>query len=330
LITTTLRFNFALPGQDPAENARRHRSSVVMAEEADRAGLSAISLEEHHGVMDENGPMGWCASPIAVAAALLARTERVTVALWGIALPLHDPVRIAEDVATLDLLAPGRVVLIVNVGDRAEEFAAHGQDYAAREQLFDDKLTVLRAAWTDGGIAVDGTTHAVTPRPVTRPHPMLMIGGATVEDARRAARHALPFRPSAHHTQLRDAYLHTWSTDDHEPLYLAPPARTSIVQVAEDPDEWWSTVGHHLLAEARTYAGWMTPGEHSAVHSRAATVSELRREGIYRVLTPTQCVEQARRDHGLLVHPLCGGTPLDRAETSVGLFIDQVLPALQA
>ncbi|MGI9602681.1 MAG: LLM class flavin-dependent oxidoreductase [Acidimicrobiales bacterium] len=330
MITSTIRFNFALPGQDPAENTRRHQAAVAMAEAADRAGLTSISLEEHHGVRFDDQLLGWCASPITLAAAMLARTQTVTVALWGLALPLHDPIRIAEDVATLDLLAPGRVVLIVNTGYREIEFVAHGRDFAQRAETFDTNLELLRAAWTQEHIDRSDTLVSVTPRPVTRPHPTLMVSGATVADAERAAAHGLAFRPSADEPQLRQAYEQGCEAAGHSPLYLAPPATVRIVQVADDPDEWWAAVGPNLLREAQIYASWMNPGEHSAVHSRATTVDELRAEGRYRVLTPPQCVQEARRDQSVLLHPLCGGTPLDRAERTVELFVDEVLPHLDA
>lgn len=320
MITSTIRFNFALPGHDPAENARRHQAAVAIAGDADRAGLQNISLEEHHGVLLDGQPLGWCASPFTIGAAMLAVTQQVRVSLWGIALPLHDPIRVAEDVATLDLLGPGRVVLVVNTGYRAPEFAAHGVHIDDRDSLFDTKLAALRRAWAEGS--------TTTPRPPTRPHPLLLVGGATNGDARRAARHGLPFRPSADRSELRAAYEQACDEHGHDALYLPPPAEVSIVQVADDPDEWWHAVGPHLLLEAQVYASWMQADDHSAVHSRAATVDELRADDHYLVLTPDQAVEHARRTGAIVLHPLCGGTPLARAEQTAGLFVDRVLPHL--
>ena len=328
MITTTLRLNFALPGQDPAVNAARHQAAVSMVAAADAAGLNNVSLEEHHGVSFAGAPLGWCASPTTLAAAILARTTKVMVGLWGLALPLHDPLRLAEDVATLDLLAPGRVVLTVNTGYREAEYAAHGADFAKRVEIFDAKLALLRRAWSGEPIAMGGHEFIVTPRPRSAPHPMLLVGGATVEDARLAARHGLPFRPSADVAELRQAYEEACSESDATPMYLAPPAKLGIVHIADDPERWWQRVGEHFLLEARVYDSWIRPGEFSAVHSRATTVDELRAEGIYQVLTPADAVARARADGALVVHPLCGGTPLELAEECVGLFVEQVLPEL--
>jgi alkanesulfonate monooxygenase SsuD/methylene tetrahydromethanopterin reductase-like flavin-dependent oxidoreductase (luciferase family) len=321
-----MRLNFALPGQDPEANAARHHAALLMAGVVDDAGIDAISLEEHHGVTLDAEPLGWCSSPTVMAAGIAAVTARTSIAIWGLALPLHDPIRIAEDVATLDLLAPGRVILIVNVGYRPAEFAAHHQNFEDRGALFDRKLDQLRAAWS-GQVEVAGG-EPVTPRSVTRPHPMLMVGGATVDDAERAGRHGLPFRPSADHPSLRERYESACDAAGHSPVYVPPPERVAIAQVAEDPDEWWRAVGDHLLVEAQVYASWTRPGDHSAVHSQATTVAELRAEGLYQVLTPDDCAARIQDGDSIVLHPLCGGTPLPRAIATVDLYAQEVLPRI--
>ncbi len=328
MITSTIRFNLALPGQDPQENARRHQAVLPIAEQADAAGLTTISLEEHHGVVFDGRLQGWCASPITLGAAILARTQKVMVALWGIALPLHDPLRLAEDVATLDLLAPGRVVLTVNTGYRAAEYAAHDVDFGDRTRIFEAKLALLRQAWLGEPIAKGDEQVLVTPRPASQPHPMLLAGGANVDDAALAARVGLPFRPSADAAPLREAYEAACAEAGTNPLYLAPPPRVALIQVAEDPDRWWSQVGEHFLQEARVYDSWMRPGEHSAVHSTATTVDQLRAEGVYRVLTPDAAIAAARADRAIILHPFAGATPLALAEETADLFTRAVLPAL--
>jgi hypothetical protein len=83
------------------------------------------------------------------------------------------------------------------------------------------------------------------------------------------------------------------------------------------------------LHEATTYHSWQTPDIKSAVHSYASTVDELRAEGIYRILTPDECVEMARADGeaaAFNLHPMCGGIPVDKAWEHLQLFVDKVLP----
>ncbi len=87
----------------------------------------------------------------------------------------------------------------------------------------------------------------------------------------------------------------------------------------------------HLLHDARSYASWQLAGQSSAVHSRATCVAELRAEGLYRVLTPDECVARARERGPLcdFVHfPLGGGTPPARGWESLELSGRVVLPRL--
>ncbi len=86
--------------------------------------------------------------------------------------------------------------------------------------------------------------------------------------------------------------------------------------------------GEHLLHEARTYASWQSGDIRSAVRSAATGVAALREEGVYRVVTPDQCLAQ-NLDH-LVLHPLAGGMPLEEGWRSLHLFCERVLPRLTA
>jgi hypothetical protein len=84
--------------------------------------------------------------------------------------------------------------------------------------------------------------------------------------------------------------------------------------------------GSCFLHEARTYASWQSGDIRSAVRSGATTVDELRAEGVYRILTPAECVAQGLDN--LVLHPLAGGMPLEEGWRSLRLFAQEVLPAL--
>lgn len=83
--------------------------------------------------------------------------------------------------------------------------------------------------------------------------------------------------------------------------------------------------GVHLLHEAR-YAAWQSGGVRSAVRSSATTVAELRAEGVYRIVTPEQCV--ARGLDTLVPHPPAGGMPVAEGWRSLRLLAERVVPAL--
>lgn len=107
-----------------------------------------------------------------------------------------------------------------------------------------------------------------------------------------------------------------------------PAEETPLLHVSRDPDRCWALYGEHLLHEARTYASWQSKDIRSAVRSRATTTEELRAEGVYRIVTPDECVALGPRSP--VLHPLCGGMPVEEAWRSLRLFGEEVLPRLGA
>jgi alkanesulfonate monooxygenase SsuD/methylene tetrahydromethanopterin reductase-like flavin-dependent oxidoreductase (luciferase family) len=243
-------------------------------------------------------------------------------------LPLHDPVRVAEDLAVLDLASGGRVAVTLGVGYRPDEYVLLRKDWVRRGRLMDQAVATLLSAWSGEPFDHDGARVRVTPVPRTRPHPPIMIGGSSRASARRAARFGLPFAPPASLPELEAYYLEQCAAHGTTGFVVAPPPGIALVFVADDPDRAWAEIGPHLLHEATTYAGWQTPDISSSVHSHATTVDELRAEGIYQVLTPDQCRERLAADPDALIvlHPLCGGIPVDAAWECLHRCADAVHP----
>lgn len=323
---STLRFNLVLPGLDPKVHSEMHKAFLDMATFADQNGFTAVQFEEHHGA--ENG---WSPTPLLLAGMALARTTTVSATIMALLAPLHDPLRIAEDIAVLDLVAPGRLMVVLGVGYRPSEYAAHDKEWSRRGRLMDEVVDTLLKAWTGEPFEYRGTTVRVTPRPVTQPHPMVFVGGTSQASARRAARFGLPFFPAAHLPELEAYYNAQCAEHGTQGFCLMPGEQTAMTHVATDPDKAWAEIGHHFLHEAQTYAGWQTADIHSAVHSHAKTVEELRAEGIYRVLSPEDCVAEAQRQGpaaAFNLHPMCGGMPIDKGWESLHLYAEQVLPKI--
>ncbi|OKK06760.1 luciferase [Streptomyces sp. CB03234] len=320
---TVVRFNLVAPGATPEALAGRYRAALEMAAYADRIGVDTVQTEEHHGAANN-----WLPSPLVFAGAVFGATRRIGVTVSAVIGPLHDPLRLAEEVAVLDLLSKGRLVTVAGIGYRPEEYAAHGVDWGRRGQLQDLLLETVLRAWTGEEFTYQGRTVRVTPRPYTRPHPLLLVGGSSRPAARRAARLGLPFFPSAHLPELEAYYHEQRAAFGTEGFCVMPAAATPLLHLSEDPDRTWAVYGEHLLHEARTYASWQSEGIRSAVRSRATTVQELRAEGVYRVVTPDECV--ALGAGGLVLHPLCGGMPVDEGWRALHLLGENVLPRLKA
>lgn len=304
---SVVRFNLVDPRATPESLSARYRAAVEMAAYADGHGVDTVQTEEHHGVGNN-----WLPSPFAFAGAVFGATERIAVTVSAIIGPLHDPLRLAEDIAVLDLLSGGRLVTVAGIGYRPEEYEERGVDWGRRGKLQDLLLETLLTAWTGEPFTYRGRTVRVTPRPFTQPHPMLLVGGSSRAAARRAARLGLPFFPSAHLPELEAYYQERCAEYGTEGWTMMPAEVTPLLHLSEDPD--------------RTYASWQSKDIRSAVRSAATTVAELRAEGVYRVVTPEECL--ALGLESLVLHPLCGGMPLEEGWRSLRLFCDEVLPGL--
>jgi alkanesulfonate monooxygenase SsuD/methylene tetrahydromethanopterin reductase-like flavin-dependent oxidoreductase (luciferase family) len=319
-----LRFDLRRAPFSPVDHAALYAAALEMAEYADARGLTAISLSEHHAVDD-----GFLPAPIVFAAALAARTKKARITISALLATLYDPVKLAEDLAVLDLASRGRVSTTLGMGYRPEEYASFGKDYAARGKLLDECIEVLLKAWTGEPFAWRGRSVRVTPRGFTQPHPPINAGGQSLAGARRAARFGLPYQPASNDREMIALYTSECVRLGKKPVVL-PPGSGETIWIARDPDRAWRELGPYLLYEATTYASWQPATQQSStVHSRAKTAEALRAEGKYRVLTPDACVARAKEQGPwatFVLYPLCGGTPPELGWESVRLLCEEVLP----
>ncbi|RCH64664.1 LLM class flavin-dependent oxidoreductase [Streptomyces sp. SDr-06] len=318
---TVVRMNLVDPDATRPSLSARYRAALEMAAYADDRGVDTVQTEEHHGA-DNN----WLPSPFTFAGAVFGATRRIAVTVSAIIGPLYDPLRLAEDIAVLDLVSGGRLVTVSGIGYRPAEYERQGVEWGRRGRLQDELLDTLLKAWTGEEFTFRGRRVRVTPRPFTEPHPMLLVGGSSRAAADRAARFGLPFFPSAHLPELEAYYTERLAAYDTEGFCRMPAERTPLLHVSEDPDRAWAEYGEHFLHEARTYASWQSKDIRSAVKSSAGSVAELRAEGVYRIVTPEECASLGA--DSLVLHPLCGGLPVDEGWRSLHLFCERVLPAL--
>jgi alkanesulfonate monooxygenase SsuD/methylene tetrahydromethanopterin reductase-like flavin-dependent oxidoreductase (luciferase family) len=319
-----MRFDMRAPDGGASADAL-YGAALDMAAWGEQHGAMALVLSEHHASSD-----GYLPSPIVLAAAMAGRTTSVPITVAALLVPLHDPVRLAEDMAVLDVATRGRVSYVAGLGYRPEEYAMFGQRLSERGRRMDECLDVLRQAWTGEAFDHDGRAVQVTPRPFTAGGPILMYGGGTAAAARRAARHGLSFFAQVAAPDLETTYLDACAQHGTTPgMCIIPTAgAATTIFVATDVDEGWDRYGPHMLHDARMYASWL--GDTAAASkSEALTVDGLRAEaGAYRVLTPEHAVAYVREFGMLALHPLCGGCPPEDAWASLDLVASEVLPTL--
>jgi len=130
-----------------------------------------------------------------MAGAIAARTQALEISVV-LVLPLHDPIRVAEDAAVVDHLSHGRLDIVLVNGYVPSEFEAFGKSMSDRVKLTTEAVATLRQAWTGEPFQHRGRTVRVTPRPFQQPGPPLWLGGSSDGAARRAARIADAFLPT--------------------------------------------------------------------------------------------------------------------------------------
>ncbi|MGZ6885530.1 MAG: LLM class flavin-dependent oxidoreductase [Acidimicrobiia bacterium] len=323
----TMRHDFRAPVDGSTSLGDIYAAAMEQFRWADAHGFDFAVVSEHHGFPD-----GWLPAPITAAAAIVGATQRIPLLLSAVLLPLHDPIRIAEQLVVLDHLSRGRVWAVLGAGYRPEEFAMAGEDVKRRGAMLEAKIRVLLQAFTGEPFEYEGREIVVSPKPFTDPHPPILVGGGVEAAARRAARLRLPMMPMHGDPRLREWYRDEAAKVGFEGGYVMRPSGPTFVHVTDDPDAAWARIGPYVLHEARTYAQIQTGGQHSAPMVTATTLDELRASPQVLVGTPDDVLavaETVAPDGALTFNPLAGGLPPDLAWESLELFAAEVLPRLR-
>jgi alkanesulfonate monooxygenase SsuD/methylene tetrahydromethanopterin reductase-like flavin-dependent oxidoreductase (luciferase family) len=305
-----------------------YAAGLDMARWADEQGFDAIRIGEHHGTEDN-----WCPSITALGAAVAAVTNRITVNLSAVLLPLHDPVHVAEDLAVLDIMCAGRLRVVVAAGYNMAEFDMFGVDRKARGRLMEEAIQVIRQAWTGEPFDYQGRPVRVTPMPATPGGPPLILGGTSAAAAKRAVRFDMDYFPL--NAEAYEVY-------QQERLAAGKPRAAEysrggphMLHVTEDVEGAWETLAPHVLAEATNYTKWgkTDKPESGPLGVEPPTLEDLRGGGRYLVVTPDEALEIVRGytpDTIITLHPLVAGLEPAVGWESLRLFADRVLPAIRA
>jgi alkanesulfonate monooxygenase SsuD/methylene tetrahydromethanopterin reductase-like flavin-dependent oxidoreductase (luciferase family) len=305
----TMRFAMRSTSPDPAVRADLYQTTLDMAGWAESRGCLSVVISQHHASED-----GYLPSPVPMAAALAASTSSAPITVAALLLPLYEPVKLAEDLAVVDLISRGRVSYIVGIGYREEEFAMFAIDRRSRGEVTESRIRMLKALWAGETVDVEGRKVRVTPPPFTPGGPMLGYGGGTEAAARRAGRLGLFFLADRSHPELEAVYREEAERAGVTPLgcQFPSPDVPLTVFVADDPDRAWTEIGPYLLVDALSYGEWNASRGDVASISFAQSVEELRLErGQYQILTPDEARVLVARGVPIGLQPLVGGLPPD-------------------
>lgn len=226
---------------------------------AEQQGIDAVWVPEHHFVED-----GYTPSPFVVLSAIAAQTTRLRLGTSVIVPAFHNPIRLAEDAATVSIISNGRFDLGMALGYRKVDFEAFGQRIENRVSLLEETVEVVRRAMAGQSLAFESKRFHLPDEkvgPIPARTPMILLGAHKKVAIERVAR-------------IGDGFLSGTSVnsdsegDDHE-VYLKAladlgkdpaDAFISAVQwsiVAEDPERVWAeSVGDCALYNMNMYVKW--------------------------------------------------------------------------
>jgi alkanesulfonate monooxygenase SsuD/methylene tetrahydromethanopterin reductase-like flavin-dependent oxidoreductase (luciferase family) len=323
-VRLALRYDMRAPGFG-APAAELYPAAIDQCALADAAGFDVVYLAEHHAADD-----GYCPSPIVLASAIMARTTCLRVHFSAIVAVLHNPIRLAEDLAVLDLISGGRVEMTLGIGYRRHEYAMFGIDKTRRVKILESTIDSLEHAWSGEPFEYEDVTIQILPRPVQRPRPPIYIGGSTEAAAVRAASCGDDFMPAT--PQLYDRY-----NEERErlgqPRRPAPrPKGPLFLFVSDDPDRDWPIVAPHVMYNSNSNAEWAKErGVGATPYPPLRDVDDLKASPQFAVVTPDECVELISKigpQADITLHPLMGGLAPKVGTASLERFIAEVLPEL--
>jgi alkanesulfonate monooxygenase SsuD/methylene tetrahydromethanopterin reductase-like flavin-dependent oxidoreductase (luciferase family) len=175
----------------PEVAERSMEASLEQFQLADEVGFDWVTVAEHH-----YAPMSLTPNPMVMAGALTQRVRRARIALLGANIPILNPVRVAEELAMLDVLTGGRVVAGMLRGT-SNEYATYGTNPSESRERFEEAMQLIVRAWTEPqpfgwqGRFYEYRTISIWPRPVQQPHPPIYMSGSSPESGELAARHRL-------------------------------------------------------------------------------------------------------------------------------------------
>ncbi len=131
------------PDEEGAARTAAYQAAIEMAAWGEQHGNLGIAISEHHA-----SPDGYIPSPLILASAMAARTQSTIIVVAALLGLLYDPIRLAEDLAVLNLVSSGRVMCVIGMGYRDEEFQMFGVDPRTRAAHMEELLVTLKGAWT--------------------------------------------------------------------------------------------------------------------------------------------------------------------------------------
>lgn len=333
-----LMFSFRNPAPWRRPFAEVYAEELALIRRAEDLGIDTIWLTEHHFVDD-----GYSPSVITIASAIAAMTERVRIGFNLLLLPLHNAVRVAEDIATADVISGGRLDPGFGQGYAPHEFAGYGVPLSERLSRFVEGLDVLRGLWSQDTFSYQGRHYQIdqarlVPKPVQDPMP-LWLGATTPAGVRRAGRLGANLL-GVGAAVLQQDYETALTAAGHD-VTAAKVLQLHWGHVADSVDAAWDESGahfHHLMTVYQEFAN-ASGGQGGPKPGVVPPVEELRdpkarlmfrpaigdAEAVARVLN--HALGKSPTTH--LAMGILPGMAPERINRFMERFVDEVVPRLR-
>lgn len=249
-------FTAQVPATSNRDQATEFAEMLELVQIVERSGLDSAWVSEHHFAAD-----GYLPSLLPALAAFAAVTDRIELGTGVVLAPFHDPIRLAEDFAVVDLLSNGRTIAGLGIGWREEEFRAFNIPIASRTRRLAEIVDVLRLAWAGERFSYEGRHYSydrIVVRPTPTRTPPILIGGFVDAAVERAGRIGDGYIMSRGTVERAAEAFEIAATARAEAGRNGPPMVTALKNgfVTDDPERDWDLavagIGHQL----GVYAGW--------------------------------------------------------------------------
>ena len=314
-------------------------------------GLDSVWLSEFHFMPDRSV----LSSPIVVAGALAQHTKRVRIGMAVYVLPLTNPLRVAEESASVDQMSGGRLDFGIGRSGFARQYKIYNIDYSESQARFEEAVSVLRQAWSGQKFSHEGQFFQITdaqlvPVPLQRPHPPMRMAASSPATFKKVAEEGLPLFVGLRGDGLEELkvniqiYRKTWiemGHTDESSVFLRVPVYAAATKEAaiNEPRE---CITHYFERQARMIAAAGAQGE-SAEEMRARTVKALAalsyddiRQSRAAIGSPAMLIDQLTEWQEVLdidgvVMELNAGNMLteDQINSSVRLIAEEVMPVFK-
>ncbi|MCA1832596.1 MAG: LLM class flavin-dependent oxidoreductase [Actinomycetota bacterium] len=251
------QFTLQRPPWDTRSFSEIYSDFLRLAELAEEVGFDSIWFAEHHGASDGYNP-----SLLPMMSAVAARTERLEIGTGVILAPFHNPIRLAEDAAVVDLISNSRVTIGLGLGWADHEYKMFGVEKKARGKRLEEIVDILRLAWSQERFGFHGRFYdlddaSVEPKP-QRPIP-IFLGGNEDKALQRAAMMADGHFPPSTTGPQSGVERAKKIMDIRNSLAIEGPFRYGMflpIGLGADADDAWESIKGGLMHVQGAYALW--------------------------------------------------------------------------